>query len=151
VLLLDEAQNYAMSGWEDIRMLLGLKPARAAGLRTDPESAIHTYSPLCACALIARFAPGSPLMGFRATINLVTRAAWIQAAKDESLQISATHLQSALDLVPRRHGNPPELIPSMTEPNHHRPEARSGRNTKSWVPIGARTPRALLQLDRSLV
>jgi len=32
--------------------------------------------------------------------GLVARAAWIQAAKDKSLQISATHLQSALDLVP---------------------------------------------------
>jgi hypothetical protein len=30
----------------------------------------------------------------------VARAAWIQAAKDKSLQISATHLQNALDLVP---------------------------------------------------
>ena len=36
----------------------------------------------------------------RLTINLVARAAWIQAAKDKSLQISTTHLQSALELVP---------------------------------------------------
>src|SRR5260370_27277873 len=38
--------------------------------------------------------------GIPRTINLVARAAWIQAAKDKSLQISTTHLQSALDLVP---------------------------------------------------
>jgi len=38
--------------------------------------------------------------GIPRTINLVARAAWIQAAKDKSLQISAAHLQSALDLVP---------------------------------------------------
>jgi type II secretory pathway predicted ATPase ExeA len=38
--------------------------------------------------------------GIPRTINLVARAAWIQAAKEKSLQISATHLQSALDLVP---------------------------------------------------
>jgi hypothetical protein len=38
--------------------------------------------------------------GIPRTINLVARAAWIQAAKDKSLQISATHLQSALELVP---------------------------------------------------
>jgi hypothetical protein len=35
VLLLDEAQNYAMSALEDIRMHW-TQPARAAGLRTDP-------------------------------------------------------------------------------------------------------------------
>ena len=38
--------------------------------------------------------------GVPRTINLVARAAWIQAAKDKSLQISAAHLQSALELVP---------------------------------------------------
>ena len=38
--------------------------------------------------------------GIPRTINLVARAAWILAAKDKSLQISATHLQSALELVP---------------------------------------------------
>jgi hypothetical protein len=38
--------------------------------------------------------------GIARTINLVARAAWIQAAKDKSLQISATHIQSALELVP---------------------------------------------------
>jgi type II secretory pathway predicted ATPase ExeA len=38
--------------------------------------------------------------GIPRTINLMARAAWIQAAKDKSLQISATHLQSALELVP---------------------------------------------------
>ena len=38
--------------------------------------------------------------GIPRTINLVARAAWIQAAKDKSLKISASHLQSALELVP---------------------------------------------------
>jgi general secretion pathway protein A len=38
--------------------------------------------------------------GIPRTINLVARAAWIEAAKEKSLQINATHLQSALELVP---------------------------------------------------
>ena len=38
--------------------------------------------------------------GIPRTVNLVARAAWIQAAKDKSFQINATHLQSALELVP---------------------------------------------------
>lgn len=38
--------------------------------------------------------------GIPRTINLLARAAWIQAAKENALQISAAHLQSALELVP---------------------------------------------------
>jgi general secretion pathway protein A len=38
--------------------------------------------------------------GIPRTINLVARAAWIEAAKEKSLQINATHLQSAVELVP---------------------------------------------------
>lgn len=38
--------------------------------------------------------------GIPRTINLVARAAWVEAAKDKSLQINAAHLQSALELVP---------------------------------------------------
>ena len=38
--------------------------------------------------------------GIPRTINLLARAAWIEAAKEKSLQINATHLQSALELVP---------------------------------------------------
>jgi len=38
--------------------------------------------------------------GVPRTLNLVARAAWIQAAKDKSLQISAPHIQSALERVP---------------------------------------------------
>lgn len=38
--------------------------------------------------------------GIPRTINLLARAAWIEAAKDKSLQISAAHLQMALELVP---------------------------------------------------
>ena len=38
--------------------------------------------------------------GIPRTINLVARAAWLQAAKDKSLQISAAHVQDALELVP---------------------------------------------------
>jgi type II secretory pathway predicted ATPase ExeA len=38
--------------------------------------------------------------GIPRTINLVARAAWLQAAKDKSLTISAAHVQSALELVP---------------------------------------------------
>lgn len=38
--------------------------------------------------------------GIARIINFVARAAWIEAAQDKSLQISTTHLQSALDLVP---------------------------------------------------
>jgi len=38
--------------------------------------------------------------GIPRTINLLARAAWIEAAKEKSLQINASHLQSALELVP---------------------------------------------------
>jgi len=38
--------------------------------------------------------------GIPRTINLVARAAWLQAAKDKSLKISAAHVQGALELVP---------------------------------------------------
>jgi general secretion pathway protein A len=38
--------------------------------------------------------------GIPRTINLVARAAWIHAAKDKSLKISAAHVQGALELVP---------------------------------------------------
>lgn len=38
--------------------------------------------------------------GIPRSINLVARAAWVEAAKEKSLQINATHLQSALELVP---------------------------------------------------
>jgi len=38
--------------------------------------------------------------GIPRTINLLARAAWIEAAKEKALQISAAHLQSALELVP---------------------------------------------------
>jgi general secretion pathway protein A len=38
--------------------------------------------------------------GIPRTINLVARAAWLQAAKDKGLKISAAHVQSALELVP---------------------------------------------------
>jgi hypothetical protein len=48
-----------------------------------------------AVELLASASEGIPRI-----INLVAHAAWIQAAKDKSLQISASHLQSALDLVP---------------------------------------------------
>ena len=48
-----------------------------------------------AIELLASASEGIPRI-----INLVARAAWIQAAKDKSLQISTTHLQSALDLIP---------------------------------------------------
>ena len=37
---------------------------------------------------------------FRAPSIFLARAAWIEAAKEKALQISATHLQSALELVP---------------------------------------------------
>ena len=141
VLLLDEAQNYAMSALEDIRMLLGLnlpeQPAFALILVGDPyllstlrlRSHRALYSRIAAHARIESlsrsevepylehqlrqvgierpcFEPAaiellaSASEGIPRTINLVARAAWIQAAKDKSLQISATHLQSALELVP---------------------------------------------------
>jgi type II secretory pathway predicted ATPase ExeA len=141
VLLLDEAQNYAMSALEDIRMLLGLnlpeQPAFALILVGDPyllstlrlRSHRALYSRIAAHARIEGlsraevetylehqlrqvgierpcFEPAavellaSASEGIPRTINLVARAAWIQAAKDKSLQISATHLQSALELVP---------------------------------------------------
>jgi general secretion pathway protein A len=141
VLLLDEAQNYAMSALEEMRMLLGLnlpeQPAFALILVGDPYllSALRLrshralYSRIAAHARIEGlsrsevepylehqlrqvgierpcFEPAavellaSASEGIPRTINLVARAAWIQAAKDKSLQISATHLQSALDLVP---------------------------------------------------
>jgi type II secretory pathway predicted ATPase ExeA len=141
VLLLDEAQNYAMSALEDIRMLLGLnlpeQPTFALILFGDPyllstlrlRSHRALYSRIAAHARIEGLSPSevepylqhqlrqvgierscfepaavellaSASEGIPRTINLVARAAWIQAAKDKSLQISATHLQSALDLVP---------------------------------------------------
>jgi general secretion pathway protein A len=50
--------------------------------------------------------------GVPRTPNLVARAAWIQAAKDKSLHISAPHVQGALELVPgvlelRQNASPP--------------------------------------------
>src|SRR5258708_24780267 len=48
-----------------------------------------------AVELLASASEGIPRI-----INLVARPPWIHAAQDKSLQISATHLQSALDLVP---------------------------------------------------
>jgi general secretion pathway protein A len=141
VLVLDEAQNYAMSALEEVRMLLGLnlpeQPSFALILVGDPYllSALRLrshralYSRIGAHARIeglsrpevepylehqlrqvgierSCFEPAavellaSASEGIPRTINLVARAAWIQAAKDKSLQISATHLQSALELVP---------------------------------------------------
>lgn len=38
--------------------------------------------------------------GLPRTLNLLARAAWIQAAQDKGLRISAAHVQSALELVP---------------------------------------------------
>jgi type II secretory pathway predicted ATPase ExeA len=106
VLLLDEAQHYAMGALEEIRMLLGLnlpeQPAFALILVGDPYllSTLRLRSHRALYSRIPR------------TINLVARAAWIQAAKDKSLQISVTHLQSALELVPgvmdiRQNSSPP--------------------------------------------
>ncbi len=141
VLLLDEAQNYAMSALEEMRMLLGLnlpeQPTFALILVGDPyllsvlrlRSHRALYSRIAAHARVEGlsraevepylehqlrqvgierpcFEPAavellaSASEGIPRIINLVARAAWIQAAKDKSLQISATHLQSALELVP---------------------------------------------------
>lgn len=38
--------------------------------------------------------------GVPRTINLIARAAWIEAAKDPALRIAPSHVQSALELVP---------------------------------------------------
>jgi type II secretory pathway predicted ATPase ExeA len=38
--------------------------------------------------------------GVARTLNLLARAAWIEAAKDKALHISAAHVQIALELVP---------------------------------------------------
>ena len=139
VLLLDEAQNYAMNALEEVRMLLGLnlpeQPTFALILVGDPYLALRLrshralYSRIAAHARVEGlsraevepylehqlrqvgierpcFEPAavellaSASEGIPRIINLVARAAWIQAAKDKSLQISATHLQSALELVP---------------------------------------------------
>src|SRR6266478_8111006 len=105
-----------MSALEEVRMLLGLnlpeQPTFVLILVGDPYllSALRLryiehqlrqvgierpcFEP-AAVELLASASEGIPR-----TINLVARAAWIQAAKEKSLQISATHLQSALDLVP---------------------------------------------------
>jgi general secretion pathway protein A len=48
-----------------------------------------------ALELLASASEGIPRI-----INLLARAAWIEAAKEKALQISAAHLQSALELVP---------------------------------------------------
>ena len=137
----NEAQNYAVSALEEVRMLLGLnlpeQPAFALILVGDPyllstlrlRSHRALYSRIAAHARIeglsrSEVAPylehqlrqvgierscfepaaiellASATEGIPRTINLVARAAWIQAAKDKSLKISATHLQSALELVP---------------------------------------------------
>src|SRR6201994_382567 len=141
VLLLDEAQNYAMSALEDIRMLLGLnlpeQPAFALILVGDPyllstlrlRSHRALYSRIAAHARIERlsrsevetylehqwrqvgierpcFEPAaiellaSATEGIPRTINLVAPAPRVRGAPNKHLQISATHLQSALELVP---------------------------------------------------
>jgi general secretion pathway protein A len=140
-MLLDEAQNYAVSALEKLRMLLGLnlseQPVFALILVGDPyllstlrlRSHRALYSRIAAHAQIPSLNPSevepylehqlrqvaierpcfepatvellaSASEGIPRAIDLAARAAWIQAAKDKSLQISAIHLQSALELVP---------------------------------------------------
>jgi general secretion pathway protein A len=141
VLLLDEAQSYALSALEELRMLLGLnlpeQPAFAlilvgdcyllstlrlrshralysriaAHARLEPLSRVEVEPylehqlrqvglerPCFEAAAVELLASASE--GIPRTINLVARAAWLQAAKDKSLKISAAHVQSALELVP---------------------------------------------------
>ena len=38
--------------------------------------------------------------GFPRTINLLARAAWLEAGKDSTLSIAPKHVQSAIELVP---------------------------------------------------
>src|SRR3984893_13531683 len=176
VLLLDEAQNYAMSALEEMRMLLGLnlpeQPTFALILVGDPyllsvlrlRSHRALYSPIAAHGRaegVSRaevepylehqlrqvgierpcFEPAavellaSASEGIPRTINLVARAAWIQAAKDKSLQISATHLQSALELVPgvmdiRQNSSHPcaNLIPIDPKPD----QAKTAKAGSHW-------------------
>jgi type II secretory pathway predicted ATPase ExeA len=61
---------------------------RAAGLERD------CFEP-AAIELLAAASEGIPR-----TLNLLARAAWIEAARDHTLRISASHIQSAIELVP---------------------------------------------------
>lgn len=149
VLVLDEAQNYAMSTLEEVRMLLGLnlpqQPSFALILVGDsylldtlrlrsrralysriaahtrlenlPHDQIEAYlhhqlraagiARPCiepaALQLLSSASEGNPRL-----LNLIARAAWLEAAQDKSLHISAAHVHSAFELVPgalnlRRH------------------------------------------------
>jgi type II secretory pathway predicted ATPase ExeA len=141
VLVLDEAQNYAVSALEEIRMLLGLnlaeQPAFALILVGDPyllstlrlRSHRALYSRIAAHAQLEKlsrteieaylnhqlrlagieadcFEPAAIELltaaseGIPRAINLIARAAWIEASKENSFRISATHLQSGLERVP---------------------------------------------------
>jgi len=75
--------------------------------------------------------------GIPRTINPLASAAWIEAAKENSLQIYASHLESALELVPgvmqmRQNSSPHDRV-------RHR----------KLAPVRARTPQNLLPLDCS--
>ena len=178
VLLLDEAQNYDTSALEEVRMLLGLnlpeQPAFAlilvgdsyllSALRLRSHRAL--YSRIAAHVCIEKLKPSeleaylehqlrqvgierpcfepaaldllaSASEGIPRTINLLARAAWIEAAKEKALQISCRSSPERARTGSRSARNASKLFASMSELR------------RKLAPIGARTPRALLPVDRS--
>jgi type II secretory pathway predicted ATPase ExeA len=76
----------------------GLKPSELEPYLEHQLRQVAIERPCFEAAALELLASASE--GIPRTINLLARAAWIQAAKENALQISAAHLQSALELVP---------------------------------------------------
>lgn len=76
----------------------GLKPSELEPYLEHQLRQVAIERPCFEAAALELLASASE--GIPRTINLLARAAWIQAAKENALQISASHLQSALELVP---------------------------------------------------
>lgn len=76
----------------------GLKPSELEPYLEHQLRQVAIERPCFEAAALELLASASE--GIPRSINLLARAAWIQAAKENALQISASHLQSALELVP---------------------------------------------------
>ena len=179
VLLLDEAQNYNTSALEEVRVLLGLnlpeQPAFAlilvgdqyllSALRLRSHRALYSRIAAHLCIETLKPAEIEPYLehqlrqvgiertcfetaalellasaseGIPRTINLLARAAWIQAAKRT--------LSKLVPLTSRAHSNWfPAYWKSLKTP---RLDDRAHPGAK-LAPVSARTPRALLPVDRS--
>ena len=141
VLVLDEAQNYAHSALEEVRLLLGLNLSQAptfalvligdeyllSSLKVRNHRALYSRlacqtnlppwsnaqctqylanalqaAGLSAQALESAAAEllSSASGGLPRSLNLLARAAWINAATQGAQKISAAHVQSAMETVP---------------------------------------------------